>query len=130
MFETFISNLKITDNRLISIEILDGKIKEFKIEYKNAKNYHQEFDIKEKINNYTKCIAHLHFILHEVDEGIDYFQKNYIEVTKEVKEYILLEELEKFKLDDYWLKEYESKKSTIDFRDSLKERYQKLKINH
>lgn len=129
MFEIFISNLKIVDNRLTAIEFLDAKIKEFQLKLKSAKDYHQQYVLEEKIDNYTMCITNIYFILHEVDKGIDYFQKHCSEASEEVKEYIILEELEKFNLDDYWLKEYESKMKSIDFRDSLKKRYNVLKKN-
>ncbi len=127
MFQVFISNLKTVDNRMMAIDLLDGKIKGLKLKLSEAKNYSEQFWLNEEINNHIKCITSIYFILHEVIKGIDYFQKNYIEKDKEVKEYILLEELESFALDDYWLREYESKKDIIDFRDSLKEKYTSLK---
>lgn len=127
MFQAFISNLKTVDNRIMAIDILVCKIKDFKLKLKNAKNGRIQFDLKEEINNYTICIANIYFILHEATKRIDYFHQNYIEEIKEIKEYILLKELEYFNLDDYWLKEYESKKNTINFRDSLKEKYSSLK---
>ncbi len=97
------------------------------VKVKRCKDWHSEFGIKEEINDYVIAIINIYFILHEVPKGINYFHKNYIEDNREVKEYILLEELEYSKLDDYWIKEYESEMNTINFRDSLKAKYDNLK---
>lgn len=88
-------------------------------------NSKRENDITENINDFVICISNLHFVINEVDKGIRYFQKNYIQRFKEIKEYILLGLLEDQKLVDAWIKEYES--HNINYRDSLKEQYSEFK---
>ncbi len=39
---------------------------------------------------------------------------------------LLLANLESCNLFDYWVKEYESKKDVVDFRKSLKEKYNNI----
>ena len=62
----------------------------------------------------------------EYECAITYFHKNYIEDDKEIKEYILLEKLEKLNLTKEWIKEYESN-IDVKFRDSIIKKYAKLK---
>lgn len=71
------------------------------------------------------CIIEIYFLLSETEKGINYFNKNYIEKDSEIKEYILLEKLEDSGLLKEWVREYEKQKDKINFRDSLKEKYEK-----
>lgn len=48
-------------------------------------------------------------------------------MRKEVKEYILLEMLETFEFYEEWVLEYEKHLGKIDYRDSLKEKYNEYK---
>lgn len=129
MFWIFLSNLKTCDTKEISIELLNEKINILNQKLKETKNSHQEFDIKENINNYVKCVLELYLMLNKYEVGIKYFHKNYIESTKEVKEYVLLNKLEDLELTKEWLKEYERNMNKIKFRESLKEKYNNLKNN-
>ena len=54
--------------------------------------------------------------------------KYYTGEEKEVKEYILLDMLDRLALKKEWIKEYESKMNKVDFRESLRERYNSLKL--
>lgn len=127
MFWTYISNLKTTNDKEKSIELMDIKIKELCLKIKNIKDSHNKFYIEKAINDYTECITEIYFILGESISGISYFSNNYIEDNKEVKEYILLEKLEQLDLLEEWINEYEKNINKIDFRDSLKEKYKKIK---
>lgn len=69
----------------------------------------------------------MYFINKDIDKGIKYFKDNYYERFNEVKEYILLCELEDYGLYDEWIKEYESNIGKIDYRDTLIEKYNELK---
>lgn len=124
---SFVSCLKTSDMKYLAIEILKEKVSEYKLKLKEVKNnYHRSFDITESINNFVECIIYIYFNLCEVDNAISYFQKNYIERHKEVKEYILLDRLERFNLDLEWIKEYESH-NDINYRESLRDKYKELK---
>ena len=79
------------------------------------------------INYFTETVLFIYIKLNEIDNGIKYFQKTYLEKDDEVKEYILLDRLEIFEIKDEWIKEYESHIGKIDYRDSLKKQYQELK---
>ena len=127
---SFVSCLKTNDLKYLAIETINELMKEKKDNYANLKkkSYHQEYEFQEKMNYCTECIIYIYFNLHEVDNGIKYFKKNYIEENKEVKEYILLDRLEMYDLYKDWIKEYESVVNKIDLRDSLKEKYEKIKL--
>lgn len=125
MFWTFISNLKTVDTKEIAIQLLDEKIKKFREKLKVEKNDHAKYILEENINNSTMCIIEIYFLLSETEKGINYFNKNYIEKDSEIKEYILLEKLEDSGLLKEWVREYEKQKDKINFRDSLKEKYEK-----
>lgn len=126
MFWIFISNLKTINNKEISLELLADKVTALKVNLKGAKNSHEKYDITENINNYVECILEIYLTMNEYECAIAYFQKNYIKDNKEVKEYILLQKLEKLDLTKEWIKEYESN-NNIKFRDSIIEKYTKLK---
>ena len=126
MFWIFISNLKTIHIKEISLELLTDKVTTLKARLKNAKNSHEEFDITEDLNNYVECILEIYLTMSEYECAINYFHKNYIEKDKEVKEYILLEKLEELKSTKEWIKEYERNRN-IKFRDSITEKYNKLK---
>lgn len=122
----FCSCLKDNNSRLSSIEILKQKVVEEQNKLVKVSNdWHKSYQIEEVINTYIECILFLYIYLSDIDGGIKYYQKNYKETNVEVKEYILLEKLEMFDLEEEWIKEYES--NTIDYRNSLKEKYKKLK---
>ena len=125
-FGFFISNLKTISIKEISLELLADKVTTLKEHLKNTKNSHEKFDIIENINNYVECILEIYLTMNECDCAIKYFHKNYIENDKEIKEYILLEKLEKLNLIKEWIKEYESN-TNIKFRNSITEKYTKLK---
>ena len=96
------------------------------------KKVKEEYDMdsyykNEKIKGCTLCITDLYFINKYIDKGIKYFKDNYYERFDEVKEYILLCELEDYGLYDEWIKEYESNIGKIDYRDTLIEKYNELK---
>ena len=126
MFWVFISNLKTINNKEMSLELLTDKVTALKVHLKGAKNSHEKYDITENINNYVECILEIYLTMNEYECAIAYFQKNYIKDNKEVKEYILLQKLEKLDLTKEWIKEYESN-NNIKFRDSIIEKYTKLK---
>ena len=125
MYDVFIENLNSKEIKEQVIHLFEDKITELKEQLKEAQNYANEFDIKEDINNIIYAITNIYFTLDEFDKGIKYFQKNYLEKIFEVKEFILLEEIEKYHRYDEWIKEYESHQ--ILYRESLKEKYQKFK---
>lgn len=126
MFLVFISNLRTISIKEISLELLANKVTALKEHLKNTKNSNEKFNITENINNYVKCILEIYLTMNECDCAIKYFHKNYIEDDKEIKEYILLEKLEKLNLIKEWIKEYENN-NNIKFRDSITEKYTKLK---
>lgn len=127
MFWTFMSNLETLDIKEKTLELLKNKVENLKEKLTVTKNSHMQFEIKEDINNFVKCILEIYILINQSSKGIGYFHKNYIERDNEVKEYILLEKIEELNLKDVWIKEYESKINKIDFRDYLIEKYHKFK---
>lgn len=124
---SFVSCLKTSDMKYIAIDILDEKVKQHQQKLKEAKNdSRRDYYTTEKINNFTECILFIYINLHEFSNGSSYFWKNYKKRDKEIKAYVLLDRLEMFDLDKEWIKEYESH-NDINYRDSLKDRYKKLK---
>lgn len=127
LFSAFINNLKTIDSINISIDLLKEKIISLKEELSNTKNGTDSYYINKNIKGCILCIADLYFINKDIDKGIKYFKDNYYERFDEVKEYILLCELEDYGLYDEWIKEYESNIGKIDYRDTLIEKYNELK---
>lgn len=115
----FESCLKTTDARYMAIELLKEQVENPEMIGKQKNSY--------KENYFVECIVDLYFELCEVEKGIKYFHKQYKEKDKEVKEYILLKQLEEFELYKNWIVEYEKHLEKIDYRDSLKEEYKELK---
>ena len=70
------------------------------------KNSRIEYDLQELLNEYVECVTDIYFELEEIEKGIKFFHKNYIERSKEIKEYVLLNKLDVADLIDAWLKEY------------------------
>ena len=85
------------------------------------------YELEETLNDFVQCNLEIYCDINEIDKGIKYFKDNYISQDEEVKEYVLLEVLDNYSLIDEWVKEYESKKSKIAFRKSLRKRYASLK---
>lgn len=123
MYGMLVSNLKTTDVKEMTIKLLQSKIDSLKIDLASIKDDYVEFYLKEDINDYVQCVLEINLLLGEYQEGIKYFQKNYFEEIKEIKEYVLLNVLESYDLKNEWIKEYESKKDKIKFRDSINEQY-------
>ena len=131
MFWTFIDNLNTPYIKEQALKLLEDKVQILNQKLKEVKDYQKEFAIKSNINNYVECILEIYLLLHDSIKGINYFHKNYIESDKEVKEYILLDKIDELmnalNLKNVWIEEYESKMNQIDFRQSIKEKYSKLK---
>lgn len=83
--------------------------------------------LEEDNNLYVETVTRLYFSSFEVDEGIKYYQKNYIHYDSEVKEYILLEILRELELYEDWITEYERVSKKIKLREELTEDYDKIK---
>ncbi len=130
MFKVFIVNLKTLDDKLLAIDIINTKVEGFNTEIKAIKDRYssKKYDLEETKNCFVKCSLEIYCDIGEATKGIKYFDKYYTGEEKEVKEYILLEILDRLSLQEEWIKEYESKINKIDFRESLRERYNSLKL--
>lgn len=118
MFNNFCANLKKEDVKILVIELIKEKLVDLK---KKIKDY----DSKVKVNAYSICVADIYISMGEIDKALKIMHDNLTEPDNEVKEYIILEELEMHELYEDWIKEYEAHK--IDYRDCLKEKYKKFK---
>lgn len=123
MFEVFLLNLDTYDKKSSALELINEKV----IELKEKLNKKYDYYIEQNYNDFVLCMAEIYFNMLQIDKGIKYFQKNYIEELKEIKEYVLLNKLEENELFDEWIKEYEKNMNKIKYRESLNEKYQKLK---
>ena len=124
----YLNCLKDNEQRLMSLDITKNKIIDLqeKLNSDNAKKYNSyEFNVSEEINAYTTLVLFLSIRTNQVDDGIKFFYKNYIENSRETLMYILLGYLETFELYNEWIREYEKKK--INYRNSLKEKYEEIK---
>ena len=126
VYDVFAHYLVSVEEKNMGIKMLNNRVLEL-VEYKKTylKEKRQTYDLDEEINLCTICILDIFISLNKIDEGIKYFHKYCSEPTSEVKEYVLLEELEKYELYEDWIKEYESHKNA--YRDSIKENYSKFK---
>lgn len=125
IFYALLNNLKGNEVRLETISLIDELINNLKERTLKVKGDSLTYQIKNNINNCIELIFNLYFRMNEFEKGIKYFKQNYIEKNIEVKEYILLELIEDYEEIELWVKEYESNK--IDYRDSLKEKYNSYK---
>ena len=124
LLSVFISNLKTNDMKYIAIELIEEKIEAYYIKLQTLKKEKRKtYYVIESINDFTKAAFYIYLGLYETETGIKFYHKYYIETDQEVKEYILLEILDEFKLDSIWIDEYEKKLGKIDYRDTLKEEY-------
>lgn len=85
MFEIFINNLKTVDNKNVAIHLSMDKVKKLQNELKNIKDSNSKFYLIEDINYYVIYITNIYFVLYNVEQGIDYFHKNYIEEKKKLR---------------------------------------------
>ncbi len=122
---TVLSSLNTADSKYLAIELFEEKVEKWKEKYNKKPDYNN----KEYLNYFVKCVVYLYFDLYEIDKGIKYFKKQYIEQQMEIKEFILLEIIEEYGFYKEWIDEYEKNLGKISYRDSLKEKYNKLKAS-
>ena len=130
LINVFVDNLRTEESKLTAINLLDEKVVEVKEKIKSLGkkyNYHDMYYLEEDNNLYVETATRLYFSSFEVDEGIKYYQKNYIHYNSEVKEYILLEILRELELYEEWITEYESASKKIKLREELTRDYEKIK---
>lgn len=111
LFKVLIKNLKSPDSKEMAIEqcvILVKELKRFKpvSSKKERGDNSSAYQCKEIINYLVEMIFRLNMALCEYDEGITYFNANYIETDKEIALYILLRLILEYKLKDHWIREY------------------------
>ena len=128
LFYIYSDSLNNDKQRLMSIEVLKENIVELqdKLKTKEVKNsWNKQYHIEKDINNFTTLILFLYININQVDDAIKFYYKNYIEDSKEVLMYCLLEYLEEFELYEEWVREYE--KNKVDYRDSINKKYIAIK---
>lgn len=123
LVSAFVDSLTTNDMKTMALEMLLDKHREFKGVNTKKLSYSEE----EKINMYVTAIFDINILLGTIDKGIEFFHKNYIARDKEIREYVLLNRIAYFDLDEVWVAEYEKHLGKIDYRDSLKEDYKKYK---
>ncbi len=123
LFDVFSSFLHTPDTRKLAIKLLEEKVEILKGNYIKNNSYEN----KERLNSFVRCILNIYIDLYEPQVGIKYFLKEYNERDLEVKEYYLLDVLEGAELYTEWVAEYENKVKKVDFRESLKEKYNVIK---
>ena len=127
LIETLITNLPTIDTKIKVIDLLKKEVDELASLIAVEKDYHKRFNLKELHNLLVEGVFRTSISMHEVQNGILYYRKHDIEIDKEITEFKILEYLENKNLTKDWIKEYESTKDKIDYRDSIKEKYKKLK---
>ena len=126
----FIDNLKDQVMLEDAISLLDEEIQNTKVklkEYEKKHYYTGEYKCEELINDFSETILKIYIKLDKTDLGIKYFQTNYIESQREIKEYVLLNILKNYELYSEYIKEYESKMNKVEFRESLQIDYKRIK---
>lgn len=128
LFYIFGAYSKTNENRVIAVEILKNKIKNLQMQLKDKdikRNYDKTYKIESIINHYATIVLVLDIYLNNIDEGCKYYIDNYKERNKEITMYCLLNHLEDFDLYEEWIKQY--KKNKVDYRNSIKEKYNEIK---
>ena len=132
LLSVLVGVLKTSDTKEEAISQCVAYQKEY-ISYQNSKKlfkYPMRSDYRQgEHNNYAvELYLLLKFKLHEYDDGINYFWKNYIERDKEITLYYLLEFLDDDSLNSLWVREYEKAiKNSINPRKDLQNEYRKRK---
>lgn len=130
LINIFIDNLRTEESKLTAINLLDEKVVEVKEKIRSLGKKYNHYDmyyLEEDNNLYVETVTRLYFSSFEADEGIKYYQKNYIHYNSEVKEYILLEILRELELYEDWITEYERASKKIKLREELTKDYEKIK---
>ena len=104
-------------------ELKEMAINSLKEKTEKLKQKKEDYSRNEYINYNIECIFKIYMDMEEYELAIKYFIKNYIEKFKEIKIYILLNLIDKYELDELWIKVYEG--NEIKYRDSLVEEYNK-----
>ncbi len=120
------SSLRSTDAKYMAIELLKEQADTYIEKYKKNNKY----DDEEHANYIIECIVDIYFSLCEIDEGLKYYHKKYIQSKSEIKEYIILDNLEFHELYNEWIKEYEKYEGKIEYRAELKNKYRKIKSEY
>lgn len=127
MYKVFAGNLNNIKAMVFATDLLNEKVIKLKEKLNSTKDYSRQYDITSDINNSVLCILDIYITMGEIDNGIKYFNKNYIKSSREIKQYILLECLEDNNLDEYWIREYERCMNEMKYSESLIEKYNRLK---
>ncbi len=114
----FLEYIQTPDMLYLTIDISEKKRQEL-VKNKKSTNYHYEYEVKEKLNNYTKLIFRCYARLYEFDNAIIDYQKNMIESSEEVKLYILVWLLLDYKQKDLILKIITEAEKKISLREGL-----------
>ncbi len=117
LMKIFLKYITIPDLYYKTIEITDNKRKTLL----NSKpgNRTEEYSKRRKLNNYTELIFRCYFKLYEYDNALSFFEKNYMETSKEIKLYVLISILMEYKEKDIILRELTLAEKKFKLRDSL-----------
>ena len=127
LIETLITNLPTIDTKIKVIDLLKKEVDELASLIAVEKDYHKRFNLKELHNLLVEGVFRTSISMHEVQNGILYYREHDIEIDKEITEFKILEYLENKNLIKDWIKEYESTKDKVDYRNSIKETYERIK---
>lgn len=127
LIETLITNLPTIDTKIKVTDLLKKEVDELASLIAVEKDYHKRFYLKELHNLLVEGVFRTSISMHEVQNGILYYRKHDIEMDKEITEFKILEYLENKNLIKDWIKEYESTKDKVDYRNSIKETYERIK---
>lgn len=104
---------------------LEEKIKLIEILNKEIEN-NKKSEYKYTIESYYKGLLYLYFSSDLIDAGIKCYLNN-VDEELEIKFYIILEVLENLGYVDKWVEIYEKYQKQVNYRESLKEEYEKYK---
>ncbi len=114
----FLEYIQTPDMLYLTIDI-SGKKRQELVKNKKSTKYQYEYEVNEKLNNYTKLIFRCYARLYEFDNAIIDYQKNMIESSEEVKLYILVWLLLDYKQKDLILKIITEAEKKISLREGL-----------
>ena len=87
MFKVFIENLKILDDKLLAIDIINTKVEGFNTEIKAIKDRYsnEKYKLEEIENCFVKCSLEIYCDIDEATKGIKYFDKYYTGEEKKLR---------------------------------------------
>ena len=118
LMKVFLEYIQTPDMLYLTIDISKQKRQKLAKSKKSTKSGY-EYEVEEKLNNYTELIFRCYANLYEFDNAVNDSQQNMIESSEEVKLYVLVRLLKEYNQKDIILKIITEAENKISLREGL-----------